>query len=67
MESPKIHRVLRVYRQGRYPRVVHFAINVADAAIGVRRSSANKEMWTINTVCFTTVELQKNVTSYEIF
>ena len=47
--------------------MVDFSINVADAAIGLRRASKNKEMWTKNTVCFTAVELDKNVTSYEIF
>ena len=44
-----------------YSRVVDFSINVADAAIGLRHASQNKEMWTKNTVCFTAVELEKNV------
>ena len=29
-----------------------FSINVADAAIGLRRASKNKEMWTKNTVFY---------------
>ena len=41
--------------------MVDFSINVADAAIGLRHASQNKEMWTKNTVCFTAVELEKNV------
>ena len=34
----------RAYRQGRYSRVVDFLIHVADAAIGLRRASKNKEI-----------------------
>ena len=66
MKSPKIHRVL-VYTDKEYSRVVDLWIHVADAAIGLRRASKNKEMWTKHIVCFTAVELEKNVTSYEIF
>ena len=40
----------RVYRQGRYSRVVDLGIHVADAAIGLRRASKNKETWTKSTV-----------------
>ena len=39
----------RVYKQGRYSRVMDLGINVTDAAIGLRRASKNKEMWTKNT------------------
>ena len=46
----------RVYRQGRYSRVVDFSINVADAAIGLRRDSKNKKIWT-KILCVTAVEL----------
>ena len=55
----------RVYRQER-SRVVGFLSDVADAAIGLTRASKNKEMWT-NTVCFTAVELETNVPSYDFF
>ena len=41
----------RVYRQGRYSRVVDLWIYVADAAIGLRRASKNKEMWTEKHCC----------------
>ena len=56
-----------VYTDKEYSRVVDLWIHVADAAIGLRRASKNKEMWTKHIVCFTAVELEKNVTSYEIF
>ena len=39
------------------------SIDVADAAIGLRRASKNEEMWT-KRLCFTAVELEKKVTSY---
>ena len=56
--------------------MVDFSITVADAAIGWRRTSKNKENGPKNTVCFTavvTVELEKlhrtrlffNETEYE--
>ena len=70
MKSPKIHRVLvaRVYRQGRYPRVVDLRIYVADAAIGFRRVSKTKKRRRKNTaVLVSAVELEKNLTYYEIF
>ena len=41
---------LRVYRQGRYSRVVDVGIHVTDAVIGLRRALKNKEVWTKNTV-----------------
>ena len=34
----------RVYRQGRYSRVVDLRIHVTDAAIGLRRASKNKDI-----------------------
>ena len=37
------------YRQGRYSRVLDLRIHVADAAIGLRLASKNKEMRTKNT------------------
>ena len=43
--------------------MVDFSIDVADAAIGLRRASKNEEMWT-KRLCFTAVELEKKVTSY---
>ena len=36
----------RVYRQRRYSRAVDFGIHATAAAIGLRRASKNKEMWT---------------------
>ena len=50
MGSPKIHRVL-VYTDKKGIPGWWTSISVADAAIGLRR------------VCFTAVELEKNVTS----
>ena len=47
--------------------MVNFSINVADAAIGLRRASKNKEMWTKNTVCFTAVELEKTLHVRDFF
>ena len=59
----------RVYRQGRYSRLEDFFFCVADAATGLRRASKNKETWTTkyySTVCFSAVELQNSVTSYQV-
>ena len=69
MKSPKIHPVLVYTDKEGIPGWWTLLINVADAAIGLRRASKNKEMWTKKTLCFTAVEPQKNVTSYryEIF
>ena len=39
MKITKDSPCARVYRQGRYFRVVEFSIHVADAAIGLRRAS----------------------------
>ena len=53
--------------------MVDFSIRVAGAAIGFRRASKNKEMWTekCNVVCvlqYAVVEIEKNVTpSHDIF
>ena len=48
--------------------MVDFLIHVADAAIALRRASKKqKKCGQKSTVCFTAVELEKNVTSYEIF
>ena len=48
--------------------MVDFSIHVADAAIALRRASKKqKKCGQKSTVCFTAVELEKNVTSYEIF
>ena len=44
-----------------------YFFNVADAAIGLRPASKNKEMWTKKILCFTAVEREKNITSYEIY
>ena len=49
-KSLKIHHVL-VYRRGRYSRVVDLWIQVTDAAIGLRRASRYKEMWTEKKLC----------------
>ena len=54
----------RVYRQGRYSKAVDLIIYVADPAIGLRRPSKNKEMWTKKH--YFSVELPKNVKSYEL-
>ena len=42
--------------------VVDLGIHVTDAAIGLRRASKTKEMWT-KKQCFSVVELEENVTS----
>ena len=42
----------RVHRRGTYSRVVGFLIHVADAAIGLRRASRTKEMWTKHCVLY---------------
>ena len=55
----------RVCRQERHSRVVDFSINVADAAIGLRRLQKQRNVDKKH--CFTAVELEKNVTSYEIY
>lgn len=47
---PEIGRVL-VYRQGRYSRQVDTGLNVADAAIGLRRARKNKKMRTKKKRC----------------
>ena len=46
--------------------MVDFSINVADAEICLRRAST-KRCGQKNTVCFTAVELEKNVASYRDF
>ena len=40
-------------------------IHVTDAAIGLRRASTNKEMWT-KSLCFSVVELEKKVMLYQV-
>ena len=50
--------------------MVEHSIDVDDAAIGLRRTSKNKrdmDKKMRQSVCFTAVELEKNVTSYDIF
>ena len=63
MKSPKIHPVLVYTDKEGIPGWWTLLINVADAAIGLRRASKNKEMWTKKTLCFTAVEMEKNVTT----
>ena len=69
MKSPKIHPVLVYTDKGRYSRVVDLWIYVAHAAIGFRRASKTRRNVDKKILCvlFTAVELEKNVTLYEIF
>ena len=57
MKSPKIHHVLVYTDKEGIPGWWTF---VAGAAIGLRRASKNKEMWTKNTV-FDCCRARKNV------
>ena len=48
--------------------MVDFSINAADAAIGLRRASKKqRDVDKKCIICFTSVELEKNIASHEIF
>ena len=48
--------------------MVEFGVHITDAAIGLRRASENKEMWTENTAVLSVIELgKKKRYSVEIF
>ena len=42
--------------------MVEFGVHITDAAIGLRRASENKEMWTENTAVLSVIELGKKKT-----